>query len=88
MDMILCEQVFTSLKSTVMRLVLALYLFSKASYWFDVMAAGDVATADAPLAGVGIGRLWAFKEEEWYARNMFDTISITFVSEDVYVLSK
>ena len=54
MDISLWEQVFTSLKSTVMRLVLALYLFSKASYWLGARADGDSAAAD-----VVTGKLWA-----------------------------
>ena len=61
-DMSLWEQVFTSLKSTVIRLVLALYLFSRASYWLGARAAGDSVAAESPLADVVSGKLWAL---EW-----------------------
>ena len=70
-----------------MRLVLALYLFNRASYWLGPTAVEDSPAADAALAGVDNGKLGAFKEKEWYANELPHTYeeNIQIVSPIIFV---
>ena len=58
MEINLWEHVFTSLYRTVIRVVLALFLSIKASYWPGLAAAGDSGTSRGFTGGVDRGKLF------------------------------